>query len=101
VTGFQVVQHLPGPKWHAGLALREQEGVGAHIATMQAWLEQQVLVMGGPFLDDEGGGMAIVCFPTVQDAEASARADPATRAGLLTPRVRPWMPGMSSVQLDL
>ena len=101
MNGFQVVQHLPGPAWVTGLSLRDQEGVCAHIGTMQVWLEARSLVMGGPFLDDEGGGMAILRFAGVEQAEASARSDPAVRAGLLTPRVRPWMPGMSAVPLDL
>lgn len=101
MNGFQVVQHLPRPAWVTGLSLRDQEGVCAHIGTMQVWLEARSLVMGGPFLDDEGGGMAILRFAGVEQAEASARADPAVRAGLLTPRVRPWMPGMSAVPLDL
>ena len=101
MNGFQVVQHLPGPAWVTGLSLRDQEGVCAHIGTMQVWLEARSLVMGGPFLDDEGGGMAILRFADVEQAEASARADPAVLGGLLTPRVRPWMPGMSAVPLDL
>jgi uncharacterized protein YciI len=92
VNGYQVVHHL---------SLRDQEGVGAHIGTMRAWLETGNLVIGGPFLDEEGGGMAVLRFAGLEQAEESARADPAVRAGLLAPRVRPWMPGMSALALDL
>lgn len=66
---------------------------------MRGWLESGNLVMGGPFLDAEGGGMAIVAFESVEAADAAAQADPAVHAGLLRASTRPWLAGMTAVEV--
>jgi uncharacterized protein YciI len=99
VKPLQVVSHRPGPAWLAGVPFREQPGVEHHLGTMRGWLEGGHLVMGGPFLDDAGGGMAVVAFGSIDEADAAAQADPAVLAGLLQASVRPWLVGMSSVEL--
>jgi uncharacterized protein YciI len=66
---------------------------------MKQWLADGHLVLGGPFLDDGGGGMAIVRFRDVQSADAAAQADAAVRAGLLVATTRPWLAGLSGVDL--
>lgn len=99
MTTLQVVVHEPGPAWQPGIAFREQRGVEHHIATMRGWLEEGRLVMGGPFLDAEGGGMAVVAFDSLEAADAAAQADRAVRDGLLRARTREWLVGaaMSSM----
>jgi uncharacterized protein YciI len=99
MTVLQLISHSPGPAWVAGTSFREQPGVEHHLATMHGWLEDGVLVMGGPFLDDEGGGTAVVSFPTVEEADAAAQADRAVQDGLLVARTRPWLVGMTAVDL--
>ena len=99
MRGLQVVTHRPGPAWVPGVSFREQPGVEDHLATMRGWLDSGHLLMGGPFLDDGGGGLAIVAFDSLADARAAAQADRAVRAGLLHAEVRPWLVGMSSVDL--
>jgi uncharacterized protein YciI len=99
MTALQVIAHTPGPAWKAGVGFRDQPGVGVHIAAMQSWLDSGHLVMGGPFLDDAGGGMAVVRFDDVAAAEAKAAADPAVQAGLLVATVRPWMAALSASPL--
>ncbi len=70
-----------------------------HLATMKGWLEDGHLVLGGPFLDGDGGGVAILRFASVEDADAAAQADRAVREGLLTARTRSWLAGLSSIDL--
>lgn len=99
MTALQVIAHRPGPAWREGVGFRDQPGVEVHLATMRSWLESGHLVMGGPFLDDAGGGMAVVRFEDVASAEAAANADPAVHAGLLLATVRPWLAGLSALPL--
>ena len=79
MTTLQVVVHEPGPAWQPGIAFREQRGVEHHIATMRGWLEEGRLVMGGPFLDAEGGGMAVVAFDSLEPPTLPRR--PIARCG--------------------
>lgn len=103
MSDCQVIAHNPGPRWQRGVDLAQQPGVGDHIATMKGWLDAGRLVLGGPFLDGRGGGMAVVRFDSVDAALDAALADPAVQAGLLTVTVRRWFPGMSAdgVELDI
>lgn len=88
------VRFLPGPKWVAGKSLKEQPGIGAHIANMQALAEKGALVCGGPFLDGTGG-LAVVRAASPQDAEALVRADESVTGGLLVPEIHPWLLAMA------
>jgi uncharacterized protein YciI len=99
MTALQVVAHAPGPAWLAGVGFREQPGVEEHLATMKTWLADGYLVMGGPFLDGGGGGMAVVRFDDVVAADAAAQQDPAVQAGLLVATTRPWLAGLSAVDV--
>jgi uncharacterized protein YciI len=99
MTVLQLVAHSPGPAWVSGVPFREQPGVEHHLATMKGWLEDGHLVMGGPFLDEDGGGVAIVCFDSVEEADAAAQADRAVKEGLVTARTRPWLAGLSAVDV--
>ena len=99
MTDLQVIAHTPGPAWLPGVAFRDQPGVANHLATMKQWLADGRLVMGGPFLDDGGGGMAVVRFDDAAAADAAAQQDPAVRAGLLVASTRPWLAGLSAVEI--
>jgi uncharacterized protein YciI len=87
---YQVLFHRPGPAWRAGVPFPEQPGVELHVGFMRELHAEDRLVMGGPFLDGDGGGMAVVAFGSVEDAERRARTDPSIGAGLLTVSVRAW-----------
>ncbi len=95
----QVLLHHAGPAWAAGVGFREQPAVGLHIGFMRELAEEGRLVLGGPYLDDAGAGglvgMAIVDFPSLDEAAARAAADPSLAAGLLTVEVRPWLAAMA------
>jgi uncharacterized protein YciI len=101
MSDCQVIAHNPGPQWRQGVDLAEQPGVRDHLATLKGWLDSGRLIMGGPFLDDQGGGMAVVRFDSVDAARQAALADPAVQAGLLTVTVRPWFPGLSAEGVEL
>jgi uncharacterized protein YciI len=91
---YQVVEHKPGSQWVEGVPFREQPGVELHFATMKSWLDEGRIVVGGPFLDDLGGGVVVTRFDSLADAIAAAAADAAVLAGLLTFQVRPWFLAM-------
>jgi uncharacterized protein YciI len=92
-----VVFHKTGPRWLAGKTLFEQPGVMDHIAHYKKLLEAGKLALGGPHVDDAGGGMMIpAAGVTESEIAAFAAEDPAVMSGLLTFEVRPWLIGMSA-----
>lgn len=86
-----VVFHRPGPGWQMGVDFREQPGVMAHVQHYAQLGEQGKVLLGGPILVQDRGGM-MVCAAEVsqEEAEAFAADDPAVLAGLLTYEVAPW-----------
>lgn len=63
----------------------------AHLAYAD---ESGVVIMGGPFLDENGemcGSMAILDVETLAEAEAWAASDPYAKAGLFEgAEIKPW-----------
>ena len=66
---------------------------------LRQWAAEEFLVMAGPFLDQGGGGLAVVRLADVAAARSAAEADPAVVAGLLTTEVTPWLPALSAADL--
>jgi uncharacterized protein YciI len=94
-----VIEHSPGPAWADGVAFREQSGIGAHLDFMRSLHDRELMVLGGPFLDEAPGthvGMAIVRAESLKAAESLAAEDGSVAAGLLRYRVRPWMVAMGT-----
>jgi uncharacterized protein YciI len=92
---FTVI-HTPGPNWIPGKSLFEQAGVREHVDHYSALLEAGKLALGGPHLDEKGGGMMIPAQGvSAEEVAAFAAADPAVKSGLLAAEVRPWLIGMS------
>lgn len=93
-----VIVHSPGPNWLPGKTLFEQPGIREHVAHFAEVLEAGKLALGGPFMDERGGGMMI---PAAGVSEAEVReiaaSDPAVKAGVLVAEVRPWLIGMSGL----
>ena len=92
-----VVLHAPGPRWEPGKNLFDQAGVKEHAEHYRKLLAKGKLSLGGPHLDERGGGMMV---PTAGVSEAEIRSfaaeDPAVKSGLLLVEVRPWLIGMSA-----
>lgn len=94
---YYVLLHTPGPKWVEGTDFREQPGVMDHVQYMAGFMEGERLVIGGPFLDNSGG-MMVLRANSLEEAEATAHADPSVKAGLLKVHVRPWLVPMATVK---
>ena len=97
---FCAIIHTPGPNWQSGTPYREQPGVGEHVAYMRQQLENGMLLIGGPFLDDSGG-MMVCSHADMAKATELAEADPAVKSGLLKAEVKPWMLPMVSPKVSI
>jgi uncharacterized protein YciI len=64
---------------------------------MAGLLEQGLIVMGGPYLDDSGG-MMVSRASSLEEAERLAHEDPGVQSGLLTVEVKAWYVPMVSVE---
>jgi len=93
---YFVVFHAPGPAWEPGVDFRDQPHVNAHVEYFAGQAGQGRIVLGGPFLDEESGGMMILRAHSQEEAERIARDDPGARVGFVTARVRPWLAALSS-----
>jgi uncharacterized protein YciI len=93
-----VVVHEPGRLWRPHVSAFDQPGIQGHVDHYRRLFLEGKLLMGGPFLDDKGGGMMIVA-PGVDRVELAAFAadDPTVKSGLLTFTVRPWLVGMNAI----
>ena len=89
-----VVIHKPGPAWKAGVPLFEQEGLAQHVEHYRKLLADGKLAIGGPFLDEAGGGFMIPePGPSEDELRRFAGDDPTVKSGLLTFEIRPWLVG--------
>ena len=92
-----VVFHYSGESWVQDVDFREQPGVMEHVIHYRRFLEQGNLIMGGPFLLPNGGGMMIASpHVTLEELQEYAAADPAVKSNLLTFEIRPWYVPMTS-----
>jgi len=76
-----------GPKWLVGKTVREQP-LEAHFAYMEGLESSRILVLGGPFGDDEGA-LAIITAPGLAEARRTFAADPAVIQGIFRVSVHP------------
>jgi uncharacterized protein YciI len=81
--------YAPGPQWLAGRPVTEQN-LGPHRAYMAELYARGRVLLGGPFLDDAGGGVALLRAKGRDEATALLAADPAIREGVFTGVVRRW-----------
>jgi uncharacterized protein YciI/ketosteroid isomerase-like protein len=81
--------YAPGPQWLAGRPVTEQN-LGTHRAYMAELYARGRVLLGGPFLDDAGGGIALLRAKGRDEATALLAADPAIREGVFTGVVRRW-----------
>jgi uncharacterized protein YciI/ketosteroid isomerase-like protein len=83
--------YAAGPQWIAGRPVTEQN-LSAHRAYIGKLHAQGRLRCGGPFLDDEGGGLAVVRAAGRKEAAALLADDPAINDGVFIGSVRRWYP---------
>jgi uncharacterized protein YciI len=87
---LHVLFHSPGPRWQAGVEPRDQEGIEQHYAFVGRLAAEWLVVLAGPFLDAENGGMVLTRIESPEEAQRRANEDEAVRSGVLAVRVRPW-----------
>ncbi|MEZ4515382.1 MAG: hypothetical protein R3C44_00595 [Chloroflexota bacterium] len=96
-TVYFAVFHSPGEAWIEDVDFREQPGVMEHVTHYARYLEEGKLLMGGPFLMPNSGGMMIAKSEvTEEELRAYAAADPAVQSKLLSFEIRPWYVPMRS-----
>lgn len=96
---FFVLFHSPGPAWNQKLGFMEQPGIGEHIAFMRSLTERGLMVLGGPFGDEDprvAVGMAVIAAADRAEAERLAHEDRSVEHGLLRVAVRPWIVPMGA-----
>jgi uncharacterized protein len=79
-----------GPGWIAGRSVNEQPLRG-HVDYLGQLFAQGRVLFGGPFLDEESGGLTVVRAANQNEAEALLASDPALRDGIFEATVRPWL----------
>jgi len=84
---FSVV-YSPGPSWRAGKPLMEQ-AIQPHIDYQVRLLESGRLLIGGPYVDVEGG-QSVFLAKSMEEAMQMVEADPAVASGLVKPEVHEW-----------
>ena len=77
-----------GPNWVEGKKISEQP-LQKHLAYMNALRASGSLLLGGPFVDDQGG-LVIVSALDTDEAVRLAADDPAIHTGVMLADVHPW-----------
>jgi uncharacterized protein YciI len=84
-----VVIYTPGPAWLEGKPPAEQPFFREHIRYMQQVFAARQLLMGGAFLDNQGG-LGIVDVENLAKAQEIVAHDPFVLARVIEPHLHPW-----------
>jgi uncharacterized protein YciI len=84
-----VVIYTPGPAWQTGKRVTEQPFFHEHIKYMQQVFATWQLLMGGAFLDNQGG-LGILDVASVAQAQEIVAHDPFVQARVIEPHLHPW-----------
>jgi uncharacterized protein YciI len=88
---FQMAIMKKGPKWAA--TSNEERGriFQQHLENTISMYESGKMVIAGPFAEDSNlVGIFVVRAASMDEARTWVDADPAVKAGLLTPEMHPW-----------
>ncbi len=88
VSDYFVGIYAQGPKWLVGKTVLEQP-LEAHFTYMERLQSSRILVLGGPFKDDEGA-LAIITASGLAEAWLIFAADPAVIQEIFRVSVHPW-----------
>ncbi len=84
---YQLVVFKLGPAWQKDKTISQQPGIQEHAAYMSKLLKEEILVLGGPLLDEKAtafaGAMMVLAADTPEDAKRILGEDPAHKSGLL------------------
>ncbi len=84
---FYTLLYRPSAHWQVGKSLAEQD-LSAHRAYHQTLFEAGKIVLGGGFLDNEGG-LNVLNVASEAEAVAIAQNDPALLDGVMSVEVHP------------
>jgi uncharacterized protein YciI len=99
---FFVLLMSPGEKWERDKPM-SQQNLEEHRAYYQKLLEKDLVVIGGGFLEEEGG-LSILRVKNKAEADSLVRNDPAVISGVFKIQVKPVFAvfrGKSDEVLDL
>jgi uncharacterized protein YciI len=71
----------------------QQSGIEQHIAFMRSLTDRRLMVLGGPFADEDAAeavGMAVIMARDAAEAEGIALEDRSVASGLIRVTTRPW-----------
>ncbi len=94
VPDYFVGIYARGPEWLVGKTVLEQP-LEAHFAYMERLQSSRILVLGGPFKDDEGA-LAILAAPNLAEAQLVFAADPAVVQKIFRVSVHPWFASVTA-----
>ncbi|MBO0781719.1 MAG: hypothetical protein J2P37_23105 [Ktedonobacteraceae bacterium] len=84
-----VVIYTHGPAWQIGKTVMEQPFFREHSRYMKRFFLANQLLMGGPFLDHQGG-LGILEVEVEAQAQDIVAHDPFVQARVLEPHLHPW-----------
>jgi uncharacterized protein YciI len=91
VADYYLVEQGRGPAWDYSKRRREQAGWDEHAAFMDALTDEGVVVLGGPFDEDDGENVLLVVDMVSEAAIRARLAEDPWAAGMLTiETVKPW-----------
>jgi uncharacterized protein YciI len=84
-----VVIYTPGPAWQPVKTVEELPFFREHVRYMQQVFAAGQLLMGGAFLDNQGG-LGILEVASVAQARDIVAHDPFVQARVVEPHLHPW-----------
>ena len=84
-----VVIYTPGPAWQTVKTVAELPFFREHVKYMQQVFAARQLLMGGAFLDNQGG-LGILDVASVAQAREIVAHDPFVQARVVEPHLHPW-----------
>ncbi|MBD3234892.1 MAG: hypothetical protein GF315_14305 [candidate division Zixibacteria bacterium] len=88
MVNYYAIIYTPGPSWKKGKTVYQQE-LSAHGEYMAQLLERNILIAGGPFIDNSGG-LAILRARNLKEAQDIINHDPAIENSVFNASLRPW-----------
>jgi uncharacterized protein YciI len=84
-----VVIYTPGPAWQTVKTVAELPFFREHVKYMQQVFAARQLLMGGAFLDNQGG-LGILDVVSIAQAREIVAHDPFVLAQVVEPHLHPW-----------
>lgn len=94
---FYLVRYEPGSNWDSQLDYQSQVGIKAHKAHLQKLYDNDLLLMGGPLIREDGA-LLLIKVSSFEEAQSIIDRDPGVVNGILTATVSGWQLEMSAMR---